>query len=126
MNRLYLMSSILRQTTTKCNDNKYKQKTYKVIRETNFKKHYANDKKLFNLIKSKNDTKVSTEYWTLKEKQQASGLTWEINGRYNAYNTNFKKCNLCFNEKLAIIDYPDKKILNLVRSNLPVPPPKKV
>ena len=120
------MSSILRQATTKCNDNKYKQKTYKVIRETNFKKYYANDKKSFNLIKSKNDTNLSIEYWTLKEKQQTPRLTWEINGPYKAYNTNFKKCNLYFNEKLAIIDGPDKKILNLVRSNLPVPPPKQV
>ena len=47
------------------------------------------------------------EYWTLKQKQQAPRLTWEIKGQYKAYNPTLKKCNLCLNEKLAIIDDPD-------------------
>ena len=31
-----------------------------------FKKRYANHKRSFNLITSKNDTNFSIEYWTLK------------------------------------------------------------
>ena len=88
------------------------KKRYKGICETTFKKRYANHKKSFNLIKSKNDTTLSIEYWNLKQKQQTPKLTWEIKGQYKAYNPTLKKCNLCLNEKLATIDDPDKNFLN--------------
>ena len=112
MNGLCLTSSILYQTTIKCSDRKYKQKRYEGIYETTCKKRYANHKKSFKLINSKNDTTLSIEYWILKQKQQAPRLTWEIKGQYKAYNPTLKKCNLCLNEKLAIIDDPDKNLLN--------------
>ena len=64
MTGLCLTSSILYQTTM-CSDKKSKQKRYKGICETTFKKHYANHKKSFNLIKSKIDTTLSMEYWNL-------------------------------------------------------------
>ena len=76
------------------------------------KKRYANHKKSINLIKSKNDTTLFTEYWNLKQKQQTPKLTWEIKGQYKAYNPTLKKCNLCLNEKLAITDDQDKNLLN--------------
>ena len=75
LNGLCLTSSILYQATIKCSDSKYKQKRYKGICETTFKKCYTNHKKLFNLINSKNDTTLSIEYWTLKQKQQAPRIT---------------------------------------------------
>ena len=46
--------------------------------------------KSFNLIKSKNDTILSIEYWNLKQKQPAPRLTWEINRQYKAYNPTLK------------------------------------
>ena len=49
MNGLCLKSSILYQTTIKCSGSKYKQKRYKGIDETTFKKHYGNYKKSLNL-----------------------------------------------------------------------------
>ena len=82
MKRLCLTSSILYQATMKCSDSKYKHKRYKGIGETTCKK-YANYKKLFNLIKTKNDTTLSIEYWNLKQKQQALRLTWEIKVQYS-------------------------------------------
>ena len=48
----------------------------------------------------------------LKQKQQAPRLTWDVKGQYHAYNPTLKKCNLCLNEKLVIIDDPDKNLLN--------------
>ena len=39
-------------------------------------------------------------------------LTWEIKGQCKAYNPTLKKCNICLNEKLAIIDDLDKNLLN--------------
>ena len=70
-----LTSSILYQATINCSDSKYKQKRYKRICETTFKKRYANQRKSFNLSKSENDSTLSIEYWNLKQKQQASRLT---------------------------------------------------
>ena len=49
---------------------------------------------------------------TLKLKQQTPRLKWEIRGQQRAYNLTFKKCNLCLNEKLAIIDDSGKSLLN--------------
>ena len=112
LNGLGLTSSILYQATIKCSDSKYRQKRYKGIWEATFKKRYANHKKSINLINFKDDTTLSIEYWTLKQKQQAPTLTLEIKGQYKAYNPTLKKCNLCLNEKLAIIDDPDKNVLN--------------
>ena len=112
LNGLCLTSSILYQATIKCSDSKCKQKRYKGICETTFKKLYANHKKSFNLINSKNDTNLSVEYWTLKQKQQAPRLTWEMKGQYKTYNPVLKRYNLCLNEKLAIIDDPYKNVLN--------------
>ena len=112
LNGLCLTSSISYQATIKWSDSKYKQKKYKGICETTLKKRYANHKISFNFINSKNDTTLSIEYWNLKQKQQAPRLTWEIKGQYKAYNPTLKKCNPCLNEKLAIIDDPDKNLLN--------------
>ena len=39
-----LMSSILYQATIKCNDSTYRQRRYKEICKTTFKKRYANHK----------------------------------------------------------------------------------
>ena len=75
MNGLCLKSSILYQATIKCSDSKNEQKRYKGICETKFKKPYANHKKSFNLIKSKNDSTLSIEYWALKQKEQDPRLT---------------------------------------------------
>ena len=83
---------MLHQATIKCSNSKYKQKRYKG---------------------AKNGTTLFVEYWTLKQKHKSPRLTWEIKGQYKAYNLTLKKtCNLCLNEKLAIIDDPDKKLLN--------------
>ena len=121
------LTSILYQATIKCSNSKYKQKRYKGICETTFKKRYANHKKSFNLINSKNDTNLSIEYWTLKQKQKSPRLKCEIKGQYKACNPTLKKCKLYLNEKLAIIDDPEKKFTEQkVRSNLLMSPPKQV
>ena len=95
--------------TIECSDSKYKQNRYKEICKTTFKNRYANHKKSSN---SKNDTTLYIQNWTLKQKQQAPRLTSEIKGQHKAYNPLLKKCNLCLNGKLAIIDDPDKNLLN--------------
>ena len=87
-------------------------KLYKGICETTFKKRYRNHKKSFNVPTYKNDTKLSTEYWTLKTKQLNPKVSWQIKRRYNSYNPISRRCNLCLNEKLEILDDQDKNFLN--------------
>ena len=51
-------------------------------------------------------------FLNLKTKTASPETTWKIKGQYRAYNANLKKCDLCLNEKLAIIDDPDENLLN--------------
>ena len=53
-------------------------------------------KKSFNLINSKNDTN-NIQHTTLKQKQQAPRLTWEIKGQYKTYNPTLNKYNFSLN-----------------------------
>ena len=94
-----------------CGDETYKLKFYKGICETTFKKRYANHKKSFNVEKNKNDTKLSTEYWKLANNKLHPQISWSIKGNYKWYNPNSKRCSLCLQEKLGIVDDP-KEILN--------------
>ena len=51
----------------------YKPKMYKGICETTFKKRCANHKISFNAERKKSDTKLSTEYWRLANKNFTHG-----------------------------------------------------
>ena len=72
---------------------------------------YANYKKSFNVKKNKNDTKLSTEYCKLANNKLHPQISWSIKGNYKSYNPNSKRCSLCLQEKLEIVDDP-KEILN--------------
>ena len=85
---------------------------YKGICETTFKKRYANHKKSFNAERNKNDTKLSTAYWTLANKNLHQRISWSIKGNYKSYNHNSKRCSLCLHEKLEIVDDAEEILLN--------------
>ena len=63
-----------------CNDKNYKPKLYRGSCETSFKKRYSNCKKSFNvpLYIDKHDTKLPTEYWSLKTKQLSPLIPWKL------------------------------------------------
>ena len=107
-----LTENILYCARISCDDEKYKPKLYKGIRETTFKKRYANHKKSFNVEKNKNDTKLSTEYCKLANKKLHPRISWSIKGNYKSYNPNSKDVSLCLHEKLEIVDDPKVMLLN--------------
>ena len=39
-------------------------------------------------------------------------ISSNIKGKYKSYNPNSRKCNLCLQEKLKIVDDPDEILLN--------------
>ena len=65
MNGACLKESLVYYATISCKDKNYKPRLYKGSCKTNFKKHYSNRKKSFNVPLYKPDTKLSTEYWNL-------------------------------------------------------------
>ena len=68
---------------------------------------------LFIQLNVRKETKVLRNgILDLKKKHPAPRRTWKIKGQYKAYNSTLKKCNLFLNENLAIIDNPDKNLLN--------------
>ena len=82
---------------------------------------------MFKLIKSKNDSNLSTEYWNLKQKQETPKLTWEIKGQYKAYNSTLKKKKPLLEWKVS--DYRwSRQIFTKqeVGSDLSIPPQKQV
>ena len=104
--------NVLYYARISCDDETYEPKLYKGICETTFKNRYANHKKSFNAEKSKNDTKLSTEYWKLANKNLHPRISWSIKGNYKSYNPSLKRCSLCLHEKLEIVDDPEDILLN--------------
>ena len=107
-----LNENILYYARINCGDETYKPKLYKGICETTFKNRYANHKKYFNVKKYKSDTKLSTEYWKLANNKLHPQISWSIKGNYQSYNPNSKRCSLCLDEKLEIVDDPKEILLN--------------
>ena len=107
-----LTNNVLYHATITCDDQNYTPKLYKGICETTFKKRYANHKKSFNIERYKNDTKLSIEYWNLKENQKNPKISWKIKNKFKPYTPDYKRCQLCINEKLEILNEDDENLLN--------------
>ena len=105
---LCLKSNIFYQATIKYSSSKYKQKKMQRNMWNDIQETLWKPQKIINLIKSKNGTTLSIEYWILKQKQQVPIPSKEIKGQYPT----LQKYNLCLNEKLAITDNPDKELVN--------------
>ena len=113
MNGACLKESLVYYATISCNDKNYKPKLYKGSCKTSFKKRYSNHKKSFNVPLYKHDTKLSTEYWNVKMKQQNPQISWKIKGIYELYNPTSKRCNLFLTEKLEILE-PSPSVLTRI------------
>ena len=47
-------------------------------------------------------TKLSTEYWRMKDLKENTNVDWKIFGRHQPYNIAAKQCNLCLNQKYKL------------------------
>ena len=67
-----------------------------------------------NLIKYKNKTKLSQEFWTLKEQgydlDRYRDISFELVKKSVPYKAGGKKCNLCLWEKLLILQNEEEVI----------------
>ena len=75
------------------------------------KKRHSQHKTSFKYKKLAKSTALSTYFWETKEKEKIDPiLSWSILKSVPAYNNITKRCQLCLQEKLAIISYknPDE------------------
>ena len=80
--------------------------------ETKFKLRFANHKKSFEHEKYSKESELSKEVWKIKQRNAKYEIKWRVIKQYPSYKQNTKRCQLCLNEKLAIIDHEGKELLN--------------
>ena len=83
-----------------------------------FKERCRNHIKSFNHKRYSNDTELSKHILQLKNNNQDFNLTWSIAKRAISYTGGSKRCNLCLEEKLCILNERDKTRLLNKRSEL--------
>ena len=77
-------------------------------------KHYHNHTRSFRNKQYTNDTSLFKYIWEIKEKhQENASLKWSIVKRVPAYYSITKKCILCLQENLEIVNHPQpEELLN--------------
>ena len=80
--------------------------------ETSFKLGFGNHKNFFNVEQYKKDTKLTEEYWRIKELNETPSIKWKIFGKYLPYNQNTKKWNLYLDEMYKIVIFRGDNLLN--------------
>ena len=87
-------------------------KVYIGLTEGEWKKRHSQHKTSFKYKKLAKSTALSTYFWETKEKEKIDPiLTWSILKSVPAYNNITKRCQLCLQEKLAIISYENPEDL---------------
>ena len=90
----------------------YEEKKYKGITYNAFKTRLVNHEKDFRDVKYKNSTELSKEVWRIKDLGGQYEIKWRIISQHPPYNPSSKRCQLCLNEKLEILDHDGSNLLN--------------
>ena len=78
-----------------------------------WKIRYANHKYSFSYEHLKHQTALSKHFWGLKNKGLNPEIQWSILKRSNTPKSFNSRCNLCLEEKMHILLYPEpEKLLN--------------
>ena len=94
------------------------KKYYIGVSSTNFKIRYGNHKYSFSHEHQKNQTALSKHYWGLKNKGLTPDIQWSILKRSSTPKSFDSRCNLCLEEKIHILFFPEPKILLNKRNEL--------
>ena len=87
-------------------------KNYIGLTEQTFKQRYNGHNQSFNHEKHENSTELSKHVWQLKRKNKPFSINWSIIRKAHPYSNESKRCNLCLNEKLAIVSANKRTLLN--------------
>ena len=89
------------------------RKTYIRISSMKWKIRYANHKYSFSHEHLKHQTAQSKQFWSLENKGLTREIKWSVLKKSNSPKCFYGRCNLCLEEKIQIMIYPDpEKLLN--------------
>ena len=110
MNGNCLENGVIYKAEVSCNN---LTKDYIGSTEKDFKRRWRNHKTSLEKEKKNHPTSLSRHYWALKN-SGGSNLTvkWSRLRRSVAYRCGGQKCNLCLEEKLAILQAPPDSLIN--------------
>ena len=106
------LNNIIYQTNISTKENDTNKKVYIGMARLNWKFRYNNHLQSFKNPTSKNQTVLSNFYWYLKELGLTPIINWKIIKRSSTINSLHGKCNLCLEEKICILKYKDRNLLN--------------
>ena len=113
MNGLCNLNNIVYQGIIYPKENVRDKKTYIRISSTKWKIRYANHEFSFSHEHLKHQTALSKHFWSLKNNGLTPDIQWSILKKSNFPKCFNSRCNLCLEEKIQIMIYPDpEKLLN--------------
>ena len=118
MNGLCSLDNVVYQAIIYPKEDISDKKYYIGISSTNFKIRYGNHKYSFSHEHQKNQTALSKHYWGLKNKGLTPDIQWSILKRSCTPKSFDSRCNLCLEEKIHILLFPEPKILLNKRNEL--------
>ena len=87
-------------------------KEYVGMTAGSFKNRFSNHKKSFNNARYSTETELSKYVWKLKESEKKFSIKWSLLKQVPACRAGGKRCNLCLEEKLYILELNKDRALN--------------
>ena len=113
MNGLCNLNNVVYQGIIYPKENIMDKKTYIGISSTKWKIRYENHKFSFFHEHLKHQTSLSKHFWRLKNKGLTPEIQWSILKKSNTPKCFDSRCNLCLEEKIQIMIYPNiEKLLS--------------
>ena len=106
-----LEKSIVYQADVECPDDG-EVKHYIGMTSNTFKERYANHKKSFGNPIYASETELSKYVWKLKETGKPFSIKWRVLKKATTYTAGSKRCNLCLEEKLCLLQADRFSTLN--------------
>ena len=109
----YNLNNIIYQVNISTKETNANEKAYIGITGLNWKFRYYYYIQSFKNPTLKNQTALSKYYWYLKELGLTPIINWKIIKRSSSTNSLHHRCNLCLDEKICILKYKDRNLLNI-------------
>ena len=107
-----LSKNVFYEATLTADIENYGERLYKGIAATTWKERYGNHLKSFNDEKYEKETELSKEVWRIKRKNKRYAIKWRLIKQYPSYNPVTKRCILCLQEKIGILETDGPNQLN--------------
>ena len=107
-----LSKNVFYEATVTADIENYEEKRYKGITATTWKERYGNHLKSFNNEQYEKETELSKEIWRIKRMNKTYNIRWRLIKQYPSYNPITKRCILCLQEKIGILEHDGPNQLN--------------